>query len=196
MSRHGPRVQRLNAQSLLGIAHPLRMRLLSSLREHGPATASQLAERLGESSGATSYHLRQLAAFGFVEDDPDRGTGRERWWRSAYDSTLVDATSGVLDHADPQVRGALHLYQQEVAAYHALEQASFLGSFHEWPASWREASDLSDFTLHLTVRQARELVERLHAVIAEYRAAVKGTDGTQPVRVHLHAFPHPAEPPE
>jgi DNA-binding transcriptional ArsR family regulator len=196
MSSDAPRVRRLDAQSLMGIAHPLRMRLLSSLRERGPATASQLAEWLGESSGATSYHLRQLAAFGFVEDDPDRGTGRERWWRSAYDSTLVDGTSEVLDHADPRVRGALHLYQQEVAAYHALEQAGFLGSFDEWPESWREASDLSDFTLNLTAEQARKLVERLHAIIEEYRAAAPETDGTHPVRVHLHAFPRPPEPSE
>ncbi|GAA2044510.1 helix-turn-helix domain-containing protein [Streptomyces cheonanensis] len=194
MPRHAPRAQRLDAQSLLAIAHPLRMRLLGALREHGPATASHLAERLGESSGATSYHLRQLAVFGFVEDDPDRGTGRERWWRSAYDSTLIDDTSEMLDHADPRVRGALHLYQQEVAAHHALEQASFLGSFHEWPAQWREASDLSDFTLQLTARQAQELVERLHAVIAEYGTAVQDTEETQPVRVHLHAFPRPPEP--
>ena len=47
------------------------MELLSVLRQRGPATASMLAERLGESSGATSYHLRQLAAHGFVEDAPE-----------------------------------------------------------------------------------------------------------------------------
>jgi predicted ArsR family transcriptional regulator len=45
------------------------MRILGSLREFGPATASALADRLGESSGATSYHLRQLASFGFVEEE-------------------------------------------------------------------------------------------------------------------------------
>ena len=57
-----PRLHHLDARSLRGLAHPLRMRLLSALRRGGPATASQLAEKLGESSGATSYHLRQLAA--------------------------------------------------------------------------------------------------------------------------------------
>ena len=69
-----PRLHQLDARSLRGLAHPLRMRLLTALRRGGPATASQLAEKLGESSGATSYHLRQLAAHGFVEDAP------EQWW--------------------------------------------------------------------------------------------------------------------
>lgn len=65
-----PQVRSLDARSLRGLAHPLRMRLLDALRFGGPATASQLAAKLGESSGATSYHLRQLAAHGFIEDAP------------------------------------------------------------------------------------------------------------------------------
>lgn len=84
-----PQLRKLDAHSLRGLAHPLRIRLLGDLRLHGPATASQLAERLGESSGATSYHLRQLAAYGFVEDAPSTaravsaGGGRPRTARSS-----------------------------------------------------------------------------------------------------------------
>ncbi|MGO4429962.1 ArsR/SmtB family transcription factor, partial [Streptomyces sp. MCAF7] len=99
-------VRVLDARSLRGLAHPLRMRLLGALREYGPATASQLADRLGESSGATSYHLRQLAAHGFVEDDPERGKGRERWWKSAQSGTRVDSEE-LLRDADPSVHGAM-----------------------------------------------------------------------------------------
>jgi len=33
-----------------------------------------------ESSGATSYHLRQLAHYGYIEEAPTKA-GRERWWR-------------------------------------------------------------------------------------------------------------------
>ena len=76
-----PVERRLDATSLQGLAHPLRVQLCDQLNLHGPATATQLAARLGESSGATSYHLRQLEKYGFVEEDPDRGSGRERWWR-------------------------------------------------------------------------------------------------------------------
>ena len=58
--------------ALRALAHPLRGKLLAALRIDGPATASMLARRYGESSGATSYHLRQLARYGFVEDDASR----------------------------------------------------------------------------------------------------------------------------
>ena len=70
-----PNIHRVDARTLRGLAHPLRLRLLNTLREFGPATASGLADRLGESSGATSYHLRQLATYGFVEDAPDARQG-------------------------------------------------------------------------------------------------------------------------
>ncbi|MYV61205.1 helix-turn-helix domain-containing protein, partial [Streptomyces sp. SID4931] len=58
------RMHTVDARTLRSLAHPLRIRLLNALREFGPATASKLGERLGESSGATSYHLRQLAESG------------------------------------------------------------------------------------------------------------------------------------
>ena len=56
-------------RSLKALAHPLRLELLELLRFEGPSTASALARRVGESSGATSYHLRQLARHGYIEED-------------------------------------------------------------------------------------------------------------------------------
>src|SRR4029078_2960721 len=80
----------LDARNLRGLAHPLRLRLLGALREGGPSTATLLAARLGESSAATIYPLRQLEAYGFVVEQAGRGRGRERWWRSAHRSTYFD----------------------------------------------------------------------------------------------------------
>lgn len=68
--------------ALKALAHPLRQRILRQLDRDGPATSTTLARALGENTGATSYHLRQLAEHGFVEDVPERGQGRERWWRA------------------------------------------------------------------------------------------------------------------
>ena len=85
------------------LAHPLRMRLLGALRVNGPATATTLAELLGTNTGATSYHLRQLAEVGLVAEDPDRGTGRQRWWRAAHDVTNWEPTD--FDD-DPDARAA------------------------------------------------------------------------------------------
>ena len=82
------KVKQLDAAALRAVAHPLRMRIVGALRLHGPSTASGLAERLGVSSGLTSYHLRALADADFVEDDPDHpAKGRERRWRAAQDMT-------------------------------------------------------------------------------------------------------------
>ena len=72
------RILHPDTRQLRVLAHPLRSRLVGALRFHGPATATQLAARLGTNSGATSYHLRQLAEVGLVEDDAERSSGRDR----------------------------------------------------------------------------------------------------------------------
>jgi DNA-binding transcriptional ArsR family regulator len=67
--------------AIRALGHPLRLELLDRLRFGGPSTATALGRAVRESSGATSYHLRQLARHGFIEEDTGRGRGRERWWR-------------------------------------------------------------------------------------------------------------------
>lgn len=77
-----PELRQLSdAAALRALRHPLRKRIMRVLNRDGPATATSLARVLDENTGATSYHLRQLAAYGFVEEAPEHGTGRERWWR-------------------------------------------------------------------------------------------------------------------
>ncbi|MFF3379697.1 ArsR/SmtB family transcription factor [Streptomyces sp. NPDC002680] len=179
----------LNARSLRGIAHPLRMQLLIALRRGGPATASQLAAKLGESSGATSYHLRQLAAHGFVEDAPEHGKGRERWWKSVHDGVEFD--DALLKDPDPAVRGAAGLFIHEVANIHAREVSTWLGNPNEWSDEWNRSSDLSDMTLRLTPERALELIHRMHELVDSYRAQApaEGTPDAETVRVHTHVFP-------
>ncbi len=71
-----------SAAELKAMTHPLRQQIVRHLGTHGPATSTTLAQVLGENTGTTSYHLRQLERFGFVEEIPERSTGRERWWRT------------------------------------------------------------------------------------------------------------------
>ncbi len=95
-----PVVDVTDPRTLRALAHPLRTGLLSLLRAEGPSTASRLGQRVGESSGTTSYHLRRLADLGFVEEVTGQGTARERWWRAIHRSTrwrtedLVDQPGG------------------------------------------------------------------------------------------------------
>src|ERR1051326_4427443 len=77
----------LTPSRLRGLVHPIRVRLLRLLLADGPATATQLGRKLGQSSGVTSYHLRMLADLGFIVEDTERSTGRDRYWRSRYSSS-------------------------------------------------------------------------------------------------------------
>ncbi|MFE7110725.1 helix-turn-helix domain-containing protein [Streptomyces sp. NPDC057575] len=186
-------IHKVDARTLRGLAHPLRLRLLAALREYGPATASHLADRLGESSGATSYHLRQLAAYGFVEDDPERGKGRERWWRAAHRGTVFDS-GRFLSHPDPEVRGAVDVVLHEIATAHSQELSTWIGTMREWPEEWRDGWDISDFQVRLTPDLAEELIGKIHELIEGYRGQVpEGTEGSANVRSHVHLFPRPAE---
>ncbi|MFF5616270.1 ArsR/SmtB family transcription factor [Streptomyces albidoflavus] len=189
------KVRTLDPRSLRGLAHPLRMRLFRALRESGPATASQLAGRLDESSGATSYHLRQLAAYGFVEDAPEHGKGRERWWRATSQGIRLEPER--LNLADPVQRGAIDVLMHEVADNHTEELSTWLGTRHEWPTVWQEAYDLSDYSYRLTPAQAVELRERAGELLESFRAYEAQNADAQdaaPYRVHLHGFPRDTSP--
>src|SRR5687767_2926142 len=99
-------------EALHALAHPLRVRMYDELSSRGPATASELARRFGESTGATSYHLRQLARHGFIEEDPTRGTLRERYWRAKPGKSRF-ATHHVMRSAPAATREAARLVTNE-----------------------------------------------------------------------------------
>src|SRR6201997_1058035 len=78
-----------NATALRAYAHPVRMKLILALRTRGPLTATRAGRLLGESSGTCSFHLRQLAKYGLVEETGE-GTGREKPWRATPPSPAGD----------------------------------------------------------------------------------------------------------
>jgi DNA-binding transcriptional ArsR family regulator len=171
--------RRLDAKGLRALAHPLRVRMLSSLRNDGPATATQLAARLGESSGTTSWHLRQLEQHGFIEEDPDRGTKRDRWWRPRYGSTQLT----VSDFADqPEAQGSLAVYLQSIVEQHFRLAAGFLEG--DWPLEWRDAATMSDFKVRATPESLKALNAELFEVIARHQA-----DEGETVTVQIQSFP-------
>ncbi|MCZ4609091.1 helix-turn-helix domain-containing protein [Streptomyces sp. Lzd4kr] len=184
-------VRKLDARSLRGLAHPLRMELLGALRRHGPATASMLAERLGESSGATSYHLRQLAAHGFVEDAPEHGKGRERWWKVVEQG--ISMQEDLHQSTDPAVRGAADAFLHELVAQHTRDVTTWVATRDEWGPAWWEnhAMDLSDWQLRLTPELARELIAKVHELIGTYDDfdVPEDAPGAEYVRFHTHVFP-------
>jgi hypothetical protein len=150
------------------------VRILGILRTDGPATASTLARRLGENTGATSYHLRQLAEHGFIVEDPSRGGRRERWWRAAHANTVVPDT-GLLADGD----GLGVVFLQSLAQVWADNTSRAIAATPTLPEEWRDASDFGDYALTLTPAQAKELMAEVHAVLRRRTAAAgSGADGT------------------
>jgi DNA-binding transcriptional ArsR family regulator len=173
-----------DAQVLRAMAHPLRLRLIGTLRKDGPATASQLARRLGESSGATSYHLRILAKYGFVEDAPDRNRGRERWWRASDEGVewSTDTDDLGLVEADRT------LGRQLVAEYGRWLQRWY-DETPTWERSWRAAAMGTDQWFELTPSELRELADEVLAVLERYADRRTPGEGTERVIALFHAFP-------
>lgn len=174
--------RRLDARGLRALAHPLRVRMLGTLRNDGPATATQLAARLGESTGTTSWHLRRLAEHGFIEEDPERGNRRDRWWRARYGSTQLT----VADFADqPELQGSLAVYLHTIVDQQFRRATDFLAA--DWPLEWRDAATLSDFLVRLTPAGLKALNAELFALIARHQAE-PAEDG-ETVLVQLQSFP-------
>ena len=174
----------LDAASLKALAHPLRVRLLGLLREGGPSTATALGARLGESSGSASYHLRQLAAAGFVIDDTERGNARERWWRAAHQTTRLESTEWA---DEPATRAALGVYLDAVTAASAARVREFMAEQETWPKKWQEAFTVSDFSLSLTATELRRLNEAVEQLVESYRRTPR--KGDERVSFQMQSFP-------
>src|SRR6187551_3224430 len=67
-------------KAMRALAHPVRIALLEALTVHGQLTATEAGEIVGESPANASFHLRQLAKYGYVEE-AEGGTGRRRPWQ-------------------------------------------------------------------------------------------------------------------
>src|SRR5829696_8009060 len=82
MTRPEDRREIRDVRALSALAHPVRTALLSHLMAVGPRTASECAPVVDASASNCSWHLRQLARYGLVED-VGSADGRERRWRAA-----------------------------------------------------------------------------------------------------------------
>ncbi|MGA4845750.1 ArsR/SmtB family transcription factor [Streptomyces sp. G5(2025)] len=186
-SRTAKPARRLDARSLRGLAHPLRMNIFELLRLDGPATATRLAERLGENTGTISWHVRHLAEHGFIEEETERGTKRERWWRSV---DVVNELNTADFRDDPDTRGALSLYLRELAQQYFSRVVNYFSE--DWDDQWRSAGTVSDWSdLRMTPTQLAALNAELMAVIARHTPApdAEPRPDALPVVVQLQSFP-------
>lgn len=178
----------IDMTSLKGLAHPLRVRILDALSTYGANTSSGLAERFGESSGSTSYHLRQLEKHGFVREDASRGSTRERWWERVPGGIDVDSVY------PPQSaeRAASDLVLREWQVTRDALFTDFLAhGADQLEPRWYAASTIDTVNLRLTSEQLAGMVAELQAVNDRYIRLYRGqqTPGSRPVQLQLNAFP-------
>jgi len=194
MDTQPPTILRLDPLGLKVLAHPLRSRLLTALREHGPATATALAARLGTNTGATSYHLRKLASVGLVEET-DEGRGRERWWRAA---TAMHGWTERDVAGDPDAQAATDWLRRHYLAFFIERYEAWLDMQASWPVDWQDVAGSSDYALRLSPTRLAGFEAEVEALFERYRAASDATKTDDPdaeiVQIYLYAFPLPRSP--
>ena len=164
MSEGTPRsVKKLtDPRALRALAHPIRMSLLGLLRMEGPLTATRAAELLGESSGSASFHLRQLAKYGLVEE-AGGGKGRERPWRAtAMFTNWSDVTQ------EPEVAAAAGLLNSVVAEFYFEQMMRWLEARQREPEEWQRASQFGDTFLYVTAEELAGLGEKTQELVDQY----------------------------
>ncbi|GAA4589601.1 putative ArsR family transcriptional regulator [Actinoplanes octamycinicus] len=183
----------LSGPQIRALAQPLRLRLLGQLRWAGPATATGLAAVLRTNTGATSYHLRQLAEVGLVVEEERPGSGRQRWWRAAHDMSNFRRS---YYEGDPEATAAAEWLEAEQVNRFAELARHWRRALPDEPEAWQEVAGISDYMLHLGSAQTEALFRELEEVIDRYRRLGEDEPGpdARPVAVYVAGLPHIQEP--
>jgi DNA-binding transcriptional ArsR family regulator len=179
--------QLTDPKALRALAHPIRLELLSQLRIHGQLTATQASELIGESSASCSFHLRQLAKYGLVEE-AGGGHGRERPWRA---TTMLTGWPDVAE--DPKVDAAADLLRGVIADQYLENLTRWLEVRPDEPEEWQQAAEFGDTLLYVTASELAELGERTRELVYAYLDR-QLDPALRPPGARLVSFLHVAHP--
>jgi DNA-binding transcriptional ArsR family regulator len=175
-------------QVMRALAHPARISIMEHLGSTGAVvTATEMAGQVGLSPSATSYHLRELAKYGLVEQAPSRGDARERVWRSTSAGWSVAS-----DKDEPEAWAAERALIDVYLTRDFARLKDWFARQDTEPADWREASVLSGTMLLLTVDELRAVDQAVRDVLQPYSRRDRMADpppGARTVAVHFAAHP-------
>ena len=97
-------------------------------------TATGVGERISESPTTCSFHLRQLAKYGFVEE-AGRGNGRSRPWRLTATGMQFSSV-----HADPETEMAAGALVRMLRDRQFARYQTWLETNQNFPREWRAAA--------------------------------------------------------
>src|SRR5215471_3434226 len=184
-----------DARTMRALAHPVRIALLEELVLGGALTATEIGERIGESPTTCSFHLRQLAKYGFVEE-AGGGKGRARPWRATTIGISLAA-----DHDDPEAQLASGVLARLIRERALGRYQTWLETSSSYPRQWREAATESQHLFHLTAEELKQLNKELSALLMS-RFHERLTDPSQrppgavPVEMLVISYPVHLPPPE
>ena len=177
--------------ALKALAHPRRQRIIDHLGRNGPATSARLARDLDLNTGATSYHLRELARHGFVVEAPEHAHGRERWWRAAHQDIRFPLRS----EQDEGMRAAMDAIE-DIAYEYDIEQFRRAQREAQGPGFWMDAFPYSRGQIRVNPEELLAFFEDYIALMQSYdRPAEEASEGARVVLTRFLAFPAPTENP-
>jgi DNA-binding transcriptional ArsR family regulator len=181
-----------DARTLRALAHPVRVALIEALsfgniHTGRGMTATELGEAIGETPTTCSFHLRQLAKYGFVEE-AGGGRGRARPWRMTSIGMSFAAASGDME-ARIASDAAVRLFRErQFARYRTWRETKAA-----WPQEWQDAANDSEYTFYATPEELGQLSQDLHGQLLRFweRNAdpAKRPPGALPVETLLLSFP-------
>jgi DNA-binding transcriptional ArsR family regulator len=177
-------------ETLKALTHPLRRRILREIDRDGTVTSTTLAERLGQNTGTLSYHLRQLERYGYIEDLPDRGNGRERWWRRT-NTNWQTADPDTLDEAGRAL-------VEQITRRRLAEDAHDIGTMVDTLlANWERDKPMTTWSragTHLSPAQFRAFEAEYLELVHRYAQRVdEAPPDSRSVRIRWYAYPEPAD---
>jgi predicted ArsR family transcriptional regulator len=182
-----------DARTLKALAHPVRVALIETLSVEGPMTATEAGERIGESPTTCSFHLRQLAKYGFVEE-AGGGKGRSRPWR--VPGTGLNISS---DNDDPEAAVAAGTVARLWRENQLRRLENWRDTRSSYPREWREAATHSQSVMWVTAEELKEFNEELLELMMTRFRERKADPSTRPegsLPVETLLFNYPVSPPQ
>ncbi|MDO5503020.1 MAG: winged helix-turn-helix domain-containing protein [Actinomycetia bacterium] len=178
----------MDAAAIKTLAHPLRSRLLTALRELESATATDLARELGTNTGATSYHLRRLAEVGLIIDS-GRGDGKRRVWAPSEATTTAPTDAAELMDDDTDLSTAMGWLERDWLRHFAEKFGRWLDVRSRWPQRWQRSTGMNDYLVVVTAEQLDGLHEEIESVLERYRRAGAGNPEAKRVAAYVSFYP-------
>jgi DNA-binding transcriptional ArsR family regulator len=175
-------------RQMRALAHPLRLRILARLQVEGPATATALAGALGEGVSSISYHLRQLARHGYIDEEPTLARSRrERPWRARALGERLDRSRFESPASRPAATALMASYVEGAADIYL----RYLDAIDEYSTAWRQATVYYGQTVHVTPDELADIGARLYAILLPYARfdPASRPDGAERVHFSLQGVP-------